>query len=156
MEIKFKGKKTSGNVNTYARHHTYGAMLAGNVPRCHVISLEVKKKKKKKSHDSVPSLSLTHLSYLFAGSTGTVVMRINSMPSIGTLRGQAADSQSERSVVAGQTQSEPPVPLEVGSLVEVVNNAGVTVYGVIRWLGIPDGKPETWAGLELVRDSKFA
>uniref|UniRef100_A0A3B3VWT7 ubiquitinyl hydrolase 1 n=1 Tax=Poecilia latipinna TaxID=48699 RepID=A0A3B3VWT7_9TELE len=105
--------------------------------------------KKEKSHDSFPSLSLTHLSYLSAGSTGKVVMRINSMPSTGTSRRQVTNSQSMRSVAPGRTQSEPPVPLEVGSLVEVVNNAGVTVYGVIRWLGIPEGKLETWAGVEL-------
>ncbi|XP_014826950.1 PREDICTED: ubiquitin carboxyl-terminal hydrolase CYLD-like [Poecilia mexicana] len=97
---------------------------------------------------SVP-LGLQYRDIKRGGSTGKVVMRINSMPSTGTSRRQVTNSQSERSVAPGRTRSEPPVPLEVGSLVEVVNNAGVTVYGVIRWLGIPEGKLETWAGVEL-------
>ncbi|MEQ2167555.1 hypothetical protein GOODEAATRI_005269 [Goodea atripinnis] len=44
---------------------------------------------------------------------------------------------------------------EVGSLVEVVNNAGITVYGVIQWLGIPQGKMDMFAGIELILRSSF-
>lgn len=47
-------------------------------------------------------------------------------------------------------QGEFHVPLEVGSLVEVVSNSGVTVYGVIRWIGVIEGKTGDWAGIELV------
>uniref|UniRef100_A0A3B4GU74 ubiquitinyl hydrolase 1 n=1 Tax=Pundamilia nyererei TaxID=303518 RepID=A0A3B4GU74_9CICH len=44
--------------------------------------------------------------------------------------------------------------LEVGSMVEVVSNSGITVYGVIRWLGVPGGKTGEWAGIELDYDVK--
>ncbi|CAN9512488.1 unnamed protein product [Ophioblennius macclurei] len=77
------------------------------------------------------------------------VTRINSMPNIGSRTRQATENQTERSVSHTPTPREPLVPLEVGSLVEVVSNTGVTVYGVIRWLGIPTGKTSDWAGIEL-------
>ncbi|KAK5623376.1 hypothetical protein CRENBAI_015394 [Crenichthys baileyi] len=83
------------------------------------------------------------------GSGSNVVMRVSSMPSIGTSSRQVKKNESEQSVIHNQTLSTSSVPLEVGSLVEVVNNAGITVYGVIRWLGIPQGKMDTWAGIEL-------
>lgn len=40
--------------------------------------------------------------------------------------------------------------LEVGSMAEAISLNGLTVYGVIRWIGVPDGKKNDWAGLELV------
>ncbi|XP_052466565.1 ubiquitin carboxyl-terminal hydrolase CYLD-like [Carassius gibelio] len=39
--------------------------------------------------------------------------------------------------------------LEVGSMAEVISLNGQTVYGVIRWIGVPEGKKNCWAGLEL-------
>ncbi|KAG7275983.1 hypothetical protein CRUP_028540 [Coryphaenoides rupestris] len=37
-------------------------------------------------------------------------------------------------------------------MVEVMSNTGVTVYGVIRWTGVPAGKTGEWAGVELDYD----
>lgn len=45
--------------------------------------------------------------------------------------------------------------LEVGSMAEVISLNGLKVYGVIRWIGVPDGKKHYWAGLELVRIDIF-
>lgn len=56
----------------------------------------------------------------------------------------------EQSVV--QSLSTSHVPLEVGSMVEVMSNTGVTVYGVVRWLGVLGGKTDEWAGIELVSE----
>uniref|UniRef100_A0AAV2M5R6 ubiquitinyl hydrolase 1 n=1 Tax=Knipowitschia caucasica TaxID=637954 RepID=A0AAV2M5R6_KNICA len=67
------------------------------------------------------------------------VNRINSLP---------------RSKAVNKPESCPPVPLEVGSLVEVQSNSGVTVYGVIRWTGSLEGKTGEWAGIELDYDIK--
>lgn len=68
------------------------------------------------------------------------------MPTIGSRSRLLRETRTEQSVI------RPPVPLEVGSLVEVVSNSGITVYGVVRWLGVPAGKTEEWAGIELVSD----
>lgn len=84
-----------------------------------------------------------------SGSGKNAVMRVSSMPSIGTSKRQIPDEHSEPSAVRSPSPSASPVPLEVGSLVEVVNNAGITVYGVIQWMGIPEGKLDTWVGIEL-------
>ncbi len=46
--------------------------------------------------------------------------------------------------------------LEVGSMAEVISLNGLTVYGVIRWIGVPEGKKNCWAGLELVGISIFS
>lgn len=67
------------------------------------------------------------------------------MPSIG----RSAQQVPEEPSVAQN------VPLEVGSMVEVLSNTGVKVYGVIRWLGVPEGKAGEWAGVELVSDPTF-
>lgn len=40
-------------------------------------------------------------------------------------------------------------------MVEVMSNLGITVYGVIRWLGVPGGKTDEWAGIELVSSYIF-
>ncbi|XP_028667603.1 ubiquitin carboxyl-terminal hydrolase CYLD [Erpetoichthys calabaricus] len=39
--------------------------------------------------------------------------------------------------------------LEAGSMVELQARNGATIYGVVRWIGIPPGKSELWAGVEL-------
>lgn len=41
-------------------------------------------------------------------------------------------------------------PLELGSLTELQASNGATVHGVVRWIGVPEGKSEHWAGVELV------
>ncbi|XP_056129058.1 ubiquitin carboxyl-terminal hydrolase CYLD [Lampris incognitus] len=74
------------------------------------------------------------------------VTRINSMPSLGSHRRQILENH----------QSPNPhnsrAPLEMGSIVEVKSNTGVTVYGVIRWMGILNGKTNEWVGIELDYD----
>ncbi|XP_034023158.1 ubiquitin carboxyl-terminal hydrolase CYLD [Thalassophryne amazonica] len=75
------------------------------------------------------------------------VSRISSMPNIASYAQHA--TESDHNVAQNQDAGTCHVPLEVGSIVEVVSNTGVTVYGVIRWLGIPGGKTEEWAGIEL-------
>lgn len=57
-----------------------------------------------------------------------------------------------QTVIQGQSSSISHVPLEVSSIVEVVSNSGITVYGVVRWLGVPRGKTNEWAGIELVSE----
>lgn len=76
--------------------------------------------------------------------------RINSMPNMGKTGRHGKENQTEQSVIQSQRSSTLPVFLEVGSLVEVVSNTGVKVYGVVQWLGVPAGKHEEWAGIELV------
>lgn len=91
---------------------------------------------------------------LFSLRTGLnkkAVSRVNSMPNIGTHARQVKAGHKRRSVIERNSTCTPRVPLEVGSMVEVVSNSRVTVYGVIRWLGVPAGKTEQWAGIELVR-----
>ncbi|TMS19367.1 Ubiquitin carboxyl-terminal hydrolase CYLD [Larimichthys crocea] len=75
------------------------------------------------------------------------VTRINSMPNMGSHARQVREKPMEQSVV--QSLSTSHVPLEVGSMVEVMSNTGVTVYGVVRWLGVLGGKTDEWAGIEL-------
>lgn len=65
------------------------------------------------------------------------------MPTIGS-HTQQQENRLDGAVIQKQ------VPLEVGSIVEVASSSGVTVYGVVRWLGVPTGKTGDWAGLELV------
>lgn len=76
--------------------------------------------------------------------------RHNSMPTMGSR------VQQQQQVKKRQTglESTPQVPLEVGSLAEVTSNAGVTVYGVVRWIGALEGKTDEWAGIELDYDIK--
>ncbi|XP_065098177.1 ubiquitin carboxyl-terminal hydrolase CYLD [Paramisgurnus dabryanus] len=47
----------------------------------------------------------------------------------------------------------PEFSMGVGSMVEVISDDSTTVYGVIRWIGVPEGKKDCWAGLEL--DNEF-
>ncbi|XP_034440581.1 ubiquitin carboxyl-terminal hydrolase CYLD [Hippoglossus hippoglossus] len=77
------------------------------------------------------------------------VTRINSMPHISSRARQGREGHTEHSVIQNQSPSTSPVPLEVGSMVEVVSNSRITVYGVVQWLGVPAGKTGEWAGIEL-------
>lgn len=80
--------------------------------------------------------------------------RINSMSMIGSHGQHLLQQQQEKrlagTVIQKQSSSNSPAPLEVGSIVEVASSSGVTVYGVVRWLGVPAGQTGDWAGLELV------
>lgn len=91
-----------------------------------------------------------HPPHLSAGLNRKAVTRINSMPNIGSRARQVRETHAEQSVIQSQSSSTSHVPLEVGSMVEVMSNSGVTVYGVVRWLGVPGGKTDEWAGIELV------
>uniref|UniRef100_A0A8D3ARN5 ubiquitinyl hydrolase 1 n=1 Tax=Scophthalmus maximus TaxID=52904 RepID=A0A8D3ARN5_SCOMX len=77
------------------------------------------------------------------------VTRINSMPNIGSRARQEREKHAEQNAAPSQSPSTSRVPLEVGSMVEVVSNSGITVYGVVRWLGVLAGKSDEWAGIEL-------
>uniref|UniRef100_A0A3Q3X5S1 ubiquitinyl hydrolase 1 n=1 Tax=Mola mola TaxID=94237 RepID=A0A3Q3X5S1_MOLML len=78
-----------------------------------------------------------------------VVTRINSMPTIGSCAQQLSEKHTEEMVIHSKSSSTSHEPLEVGSIVEVVSNSGITVYGVVQWLGVPTGKTNEWAGVEL-------
>ncbi|XP_059185568.1 ubiquitin carboxyl-terminal hydrolase CYLD [Centropristis striata] len=105
----------------------------------------------------VPSHSVPFGLHWKEGQYGSLnrkaVTRINSMPSIGSRARQLRGGHTEHSVIQSlteeRTSSNTHVPLEVGSLVEVMSNSGITVYGVVQWLGIPERKTEEWAGIEL-------
>lgn len=88
-----------------------------------------------------------------AGLNRKTMSRINSMPNIGFNARQQRDNQTEEAVIEGSRVSR--MPLEVGSIVEVESNTGIVVYGVVRWLGVLQGKTNKWAGIELVSDLNF-
>lgn len=96
------------------------------------------------------TMSLSTPIHLSAGLNRKAVTRINSMPNIGSRPRQGRENHTEQS--GTQSQSSARVPLEVGSMVEVVSNSGITVYGAVQWLGVPEGKTDEWAGIELVSD----
>lgn len=81
--------------------------------------------------------------------------RINSMPA---LKSRHAKKESILLNTNGSDsiQALSHYSLEVGSMAEVISLNGLTVYGVIRWIGVPEGKKNCWAGLELVRISIFS
>ncbi|XP_061146683.1 ubiquitin carboxyl-terminal hydrolase CYLD [Syngnathus typhle] len=81
------------------------------------------------------------------GGTNKKVLRMNSMPILRS-HGQMKEKRTEQRSSINTSCA----PLEVGSMVEVVSNTGVTVYGVVRWLGVLEGKNSEWAGLELDYD----
>ncbi|XP_029908429.1 ubiquitin carboxyl-terminal hydrolase CYLD [Myripristis murdjan] len=83
------------------------------------------------------------------GLNRKAVSRINSMPNMGSRSLHLRDSHVEHSITPSQSANTSQMHLEVGSMVEVVSNTGVTVYGVVRWLGVPAGKTSEWAGIEL-------
>ncbi|KAF7650365.1 hypothetical protein LDENG_00126840 [Lucifuga dentata] len=77
------------------------------------------------------------------------VTHINSMPNIQSHEQQSWEAHTDQTVLQSQSPSTSHMPLEVGSMVEVVSTTGVTVYGVIRWLGLLGEKTDEWAGIEL-------
>lgn len=77
------------------------------------------------------------------------------MPTIGSCAQQLSEKHTEEMVIHSKSSSTSHEPLEVGSIVEVVSNSGITVYGVVQWLGVPTGKTNEWAGVELVSDLRF-
>ncbi|XP_071371714.1 ubiquitin carboxyl-terminal hydrolase CYLD isoform X2 [Centroberyx affinis] len=83
------------------------------------------------------------------GLNRKAVSRINSMPNMGSRGPQLRENHAGQSITQSQSPNPSQVHLEVGSTVEVVSNTGVTVYGVIRWMGVPGGKTNEWAGIEL-------
>ncbi|XP_075997417.1 ubiquitin carboxyl-terminal hydrolase CYLD [Genypterus blacodes] len=84
------------------------------------------------------------------GLNKKVMTRVNSLPSFSSHGLQLRVNRTDQRVT--QSPSTSRVPLEVGSMVEVLSNTGVTVYGVIRWLGLLSGKTNEWAGIELDYD----
>ncbi|XP_072238877.1 ubiquitin carboxyl-terminal hydrolase CYLD [Leuresthes tenuis] len=97
----------------------------------------------------VPSYSVPLGLHWKDGLYRKAVTRVNSMPSIGSSARLVRMSRAGQDVTQNQQRSTSHVPLEVGSMVEVVSSNGTTVYGVIQWLGIPGGKMDEWAGIEL-------
>ncbi|KAM8915064.1 ubiquitin carboxyl-terminal hydrolase CYLD isoform 1-T2 [Spinachia spinachia] len=83
------------------------------------------------------------------GPNRKVMTRINSMPNTGFHARQVEENRPKHSVIQRRSSSTPHVSLEVGSMVEVVSNSGVPVYGAVQWLGVPEGKADKWAGIEL-------
>lgn len=75
--------------------------------------------------------------------------RIYFMPAL-NLRNAKKGSILSNKDVANSIQDLSYYSLEVGSMAEVISLNELTVYGVIRWIGVPDGKKHYWAGLELV------
>lgn len=83
------------------------------------------------------------------GVNRKAVTSINSTPTVGSFALQVRENHTVQDVFQSQSSSTSHAPLEVGSMVEVVSNSGITVYGVIQWLGVPGGKTGEWAGIEL-------
>lgn len=77
------------------------------------------------------------------------------MPPTGSCAQQLSEKHAEEMVIHSKSSSPSHEPLEVGSIVEVVSKSGMTVYGVVQWLGVPKGKTNEWAGVELVSDLRF-
>ncbi|XP_035244541.1 ubiquitin carboxyl-terminal hydrolase CYLD [Anguilla anguilla] len=80
------------------------------------------------------------------GISTRAISRIHSLPNLRSRSRQVGGGpQKVGRVPALQS------PLEVGSMVEVEVEAegGVTVYGVMRWMGVPEEHTDDWAGLEL-------
>ncbi|XP_057218280.1 ubiquitin carboxyl-terminal hydrolase CYLD [Triplophysa rosa] len=80
------------------------------------------------------------------------VTRINSLPSYKS-HSLKIGSIFRKQDVSNSIQVLSDCSFEVGSMVEVMSDNGMTIYGVIRWIGVPEGKKNDWAGLEL--DSEF-
>uniref|UniRef100_A0A4W4FDC1 ubiquitinyl hydrolase 1 n=1 Tax=Electrophorus electricus TaxID=8005 RepID=A0A4W4FDC1_ELEEL len=84
--------------------------------------------------------------------TRTIVSRTDSMPSFSSPCGKLWNKISSQEMFPTKTLCRHP--LEVGSLVEVVFGNRL-VYGVIRWIGVLEGKRHEWAGLEMVSLLQF-
>jgi len=87
--------------------------------------------------------------FTFLGLNRKAVSRIYSMPAL-NFRNATKGSTFSNKNVSNSIQAMSHYSLEVGSMAEVISLNGLTVYGVIRWIGVPDGKKNYWAGLELV------
>ncbi|XP_014021957.2 ubiquitin carboxyl-terminal hydrolase CYLD isoform X2 [Salmo salar] len=84
------------------------------------------------------------------GLNRKAVSRINSMPNMGSRERQVRGiNHLDQNVTQTPTQSPSHHPFEVGSIVEVTSNTGITVYGVIRWMGVLSENKNDWAGIEL-------
>ncbi|KAG1949589.1 ubiquitin carboxyl-terminal hydrolase CYLD [Pimephales promelas] len=70
------------------------------------------------------------------------------MPALNFRNAKKGSTFSNKNV-SNSIQAMSHYSLEVGSMAEVISLNGLTVYGVIRWIGVPDGKKNYWAGLEL-------
>lgn len=82
------------------------------------------------------------------------VSRLNSLPALNS-RNAKKGSVVFKKDVSDSIQALSHYSLEVGSMAEVLSLNGLTVYGVIRWIGVPEGKKNCWAGLELVSNDTF-
>ncbi|KAL0978605.1 hypothetical protein UPYG_G00172810 [Umbra pygmaea] len=84
------------------------------------------------------------------GLNRKAVSRVNSVSSLGSLGRQVNDVTSTDQRV-GQSPSPTLAQrdLELGSVVQVTSNTGVTVYGVIRWIGDLSENKKNWVGIEL-------
>ncbi|KAG1949586.1 ubiquitin carboxyl-terminal hydrolase CYLD [Pimephales promelas] len=82
------------------------------------------------------------------GLNSKAVSRIYSMPALNFRNAKKGSTFSNKNV-SNSIQAMSHYSLEVGSMAEVISLNGLTVYGVIRWIGVPDGKKNYWAGLEL-------
>ncbi|XP_056293330.1 uncharacterized protein LOC130208311 [Pseudoliparis swirei] len=78
----------------------------------------------------------------------TGVKHLNPTPNTEASPRQVRKSRTRQSIQSRRSST----PLEVGSMVEVVSNSGLTVYGVVQWLGVPEGKTDKWSGIELEYD----
>lgn len=71
------------------------------------------------------------------------------MPNMGSCGRQVRDiNRVDQSVTPPESLSHHT--FDVGSLVEVTSNTGITVYGVIQWMGVLSENKIDWAGIELV------
>ncbi|TNN52518.1 Ubiquitin carboxyl-terminal hydrolase CYLD [Liparis tanakae] len=84
----------------------------------------------------------------------TGVMQLNAAPNTEAPPRQVRKGSTEQSAAQRRRSSTPYASLDLGSMVEVVSNSGLTVYGVVQWLGVPEGKTDKWAGIELEYDVK--
>ncbi len=73
--------------------------------------------------------------------------RIHSMPAFNS-RNAKKGTILLNADVSNSVQALSHSSLDVGSMVEVISLNGLTVYGVIRWIGVPDWK-EKYAGQDL-------
>ncbi|XP_056324160.1 ubiquitin carboxyl-terminal hydrolase CYLD [Danio aesculapii] len=76
------------------------------------------------------------------------VSLLNSLPALNS-RNAKKGSVLLKKDASESIQALSHYSLEVGSMAEVLSLNGLTVYGVIRWIGVPEGKKNCWAGLEL-------
>ncbi|XP_051529052.1 ubiquitin carboxyl-terminal hydrolase CYLD isoform X2 [Myxocyprinus asiaticus] len=83
---------------------------------------------------------------LSLGLNKQATSHINSMPALNSRNARKGSTLSKQFM---SIQDLSHYSLEVGSMVEVITGNGLTIYGVIRWIGVPEGKKNCWVGLEL-------